>query len=175
MSLERSETPGRFQRFFFGQRGITLVEILITITIIFVLASVAAPISKIVVKRGKELELRRELRILRSAIDQFKMDWDSPDPKRRISHLESDVGNEETGYPVSLEILVEGAPTGDVEGTSRKYLRRIPKDPLTGEREWGLRCYQDPPDETSWCGDDVFDVFSLSTGTGLDGIPYREW
>ena len=175
MNGSQYETHTSFSVFSNGQKGITLVELLITITIIFILASIAAPISKITIKRGKELELRRELRILRTAIDQFKSDWDSKDPKKKISHLESDVGNEETGYPVSLEILVEGAPTGDVEGTVRKYLRRIPKDPMTGETEWGLRCNQDPPDETSWCGDDVYDVFSLSNRVGLDGIPYREW
>jgi len=109
---------------------------------------------------------------MRVAIDQFKMDWDT----KKINPLESDVVNEKTGYPVSFEILVEGAPKSqDIEGTVLKYLRRIPKDPMTGEVEWGLRCNQDPPDETSWCGDDVYDVFSLSNGVGLDGIPYREW
>ncbi|HEX9757138.1 MAG TPA: prepilin-type N-terminal cleavage/methylation domain-containing protein [Nitrospiria bacterium] len=154
-----------------SQSGITLVEIIITLTVIFILASIALPISKITIKRGKELELRRSLREMRVAIDRFRWDYEA----KKISRLESDVVNSESGYPVSLDILVEGAPSGDVKGTLRKYLRRIPKDPMTGEREWGLRCYKDPPDETEWCGDDVFDVFTLSEGVGLDGVHYREW
>jgi general secretion pathway protein G len=154
-----------------SQGGVTLLELLITITVIFILASIAIPISKVATKRGKEIELRQQLRVLRNAIDQFKFDWDA----KKISRLESDVANGGTGYPKSLEILVEGAPSGDVKGTVRKYLRRIPKDPMGGDKGWGFRCYKDPPDQMEWCGDDVYDVFTLSEGIGLDGIPYKEW
>ena len=157
--------------FICSHKGFTFVELLVTITIIFILASIAVPISKIATKRGKEIELHRELRVLRIAIDRFKVDWDA----KRISRLESNVANSETGYPETLEILVEGAPSGDVKGTLRKYLRRIPKDPMTGEREWGFRCYKDPPDKVEWCGEDVYDVFTTSNRVALDGTSYKEW
>lgn len=166
--------PGTFKGvgfFTYSHRGFTFVELLVTITIIFILASIAVPISKIATKRGKEMELHRELRVIRIAIDRFKTDWDA----KRISRLESNVANSETGYPETLEILVEGAPSGDVKGTLRKYLRRIPKDPMTGEREWGFRCYKDPPKQAEWCGEDVYDVFTTSSRVALDGTPYKEW
>jgi general secretion pathway protein G len=154
-----------------SNRGLTLIELLVTMTILFVLASVALPLSRMSDLRGREIELRQDLREMREAIDRFKRDWDLG----RVSHLESNVANAETGYPASLEILVKGAPAGDVHGGIRKYLRRIPEDPITRSKEWGLRCYTDEPDSRSWCGDDVYDIYSLSDGKGLDGTPYEEW
>ncbi|HET6370685.1 MAG TPA: type II secretion system protein [Nitrospiria bacterium] len=154
-----------------SNRGLTLIELLVTMTILFILASVALPLSRMSDRRGREIELRQDLREMREAIDRFKRDWDLG----RISHLESDVANAESGYPASLGILVKGAPAGDVKGGIRKYLRRIPEDPITRSKEWGRRCYSDEPDSLSWCGDDVYDVYSESDEKGLDGTPYEEW
>lgn len=153
------------------QRGVTLLELLVAISIIFILASIAQPIAKVTVKRSKEIELRRNLRIIREAIDQFKQDWDA----KRISHLESGIANEETGSPKNLDVLVKGAPSGGPKETKRKYLRRILSDPMTNSSEWGLRCYKDEPDSNNWCGDDVYDVYTKSEATALDGTRYKEW
>lgn len=156
--------------FILRTRGVTLVELMVTMVILLLLSSVALPLSRMSDRRARELELRQELRGMRVAIDRFKRDWDLG----RISNLESDVASE-YGYPQSLETLVEGAPTAGVDEGVMKYLRRIPEDPFTREREWGLRCYSDDPDSSSWCGDDIFDVYSLSDEDGLDGTPYEEW
>ncbi len=165
-------------------KGVTLLELLITIAIIFILASIAAPISKVTIKRGKEIELRQQLRMMREAIDQFKKDWDREGDrliglvcqKNQITCKEV---SSTYGYPKTLEALLEIDLTGEeatVRGTTKKrYLRKIPVDPITGTNEWGLRCYTDEPDEDSWCGDDVFDVYSKSEGTALDGTKYRDW
>lgn len=150
----------------------TLLELMVTTVIILILASVAMPLSRIGEKRTKEIELRQQLRELRNAIDQFKIDWD----EKRISHSESDIANEETGYPKRLEVLVAGAPAGGLnEKKIRKYLRRIPADPFTGSAKWGTRCYEDEPDSLISCEKDVFDVFSLSEEAGLDGTKYQTW
>jgi general secretion pathway protein G len=154
-----------------NQRGLTLLELLVTLVLIFILASVALPLSRMSERRAKEIELRQELRGLREAIDRFKSDWDL----RRISRLESDVANAESGYPKSLEILVKGAPLGGPSGGVLKYLRRIPEDPMTRSNEWGLRCHRDEPDSSIWCGDDVFDVYSRSEDEALDGTAYKDW
>ncbi|MFQ5455600.1 MAG: type II secretion system protein [Nitrospirota bacterium] len=153
------------------ENGFTLIELLITIAIMFILTSVAMPITRVTIKRAREIELRRDLRMIRDAIDQFKKDWD----ERKISHLESGIANEDTGYPKELEILVEDVPTGDVKGSIKKYLRRIPVDPMTNSTEWGLRCYRDEPDSSIWCGEDVYDVYTTSEKTALDGTQYNEW
>lgn len=153
------------------QRGVTLLELLVTIVIIFILASVAQPMAKVTWKRNKEMELRRNLRIIREAIDQFKQDWDA----KRISHLESGIANEETGYPKNLDVLVKGAPVAGPNDKKMRYLRRIPSDPIANSVEWGLSCYKDEPDSDAWCGDDVYDVYTKGEGTALDGTKYREW
>lgn len=153
------------------QEGLTFIELLVSIVILSILASVILPLSRMSERRAQEIELRQDLRRMREAIDRFKRDWDL----RRISRLESDVANPETGYPESLEILVEGAPSGDAQGTIRKYLRRIPTDPIHGGKEWGLRCYEDEPDSSVWCGKDVFDVYSMSDRLSLEGTAYAEW
>jgi general secretion pathway protein G len=161
---------GSFQRSS-SQSGLTLLELMVTLVLIGILASVALPLSRMSERRAKEIELRQELRGLREAIDRFKNDWDL----RRISHLEADVANAKNGYPASLEILVKGAPVGGPSGGVLKYLRRIPEDPMTRSNEWGLRCYSDETDSSIWCGDDVFDVYSRSEETALDGTAYKDW
>lgn len=155
-----------------NQSGLTLLELLVTAVIIILLTSAAMPLSKMGERRTKEMELRQALRELRTAIDQFKDDWDS----KRISHSESDIANEETGYPKSLEVLVKGAPVPDPNDKKiRKYLRRIPIDPFTRSTEWGTRCYEDEPDSLISCDRDVYDVYTRSEQIGIDGTKVQTW
>ena len=152
------------------EAGFTYLELVATSFIILILASAILPVAKVGRVRQKEIELRRELRILRTAIDRFKLAVD----QGKIGGTDVKLGSE--GYPESLEKLVEGVnQVGRADGVKLKFLRRIPTDPMTGEPKWGLRCYQDDPDDTSWCGSNVWDVYSLSGGKGLDGTLYREW
>jgi general secretion pathway protein G len=151
-------------------RGYSFIELLVVTTIILVLASAIMPLAKVTMQRQREIELRRDLREMRTAIDRFK---DAAD-LQMISNLDLEPGNE--GYPKSLEQLVEGVGvTGDTTGRKLKFLRRIPIDPMTGTKEWSLRSYQDKPDSTSWGGQNVFDVLSKSDGIALDGTKYRDW
>jgi general secretion pathway protein G len=145
--------------------GFSLVELIAVVVILGILASAVMPMTKIAVKRAKEIELHRTLREIRRAIDLYKKMADD----KKIEHDATD-----SGYPESLEVLVEGV---ELTGTERKmvFLRRIPRDPITGEREWGLRGLEDEPDAYSWSGEDVFDVYSLSEARALDGSYYREW
>jgi general secretion pathway protein G len=153
-----------------GQRGYTFIELLVVSAIIIILASVAMPLAKVTATRTREAELRRALREMRTAIDKFK---DAAD-LGQISPLEIKAGTE--GYPPALETLVEGVPAAnDVTGRKLKFLRRVPIDPMTKDTDWGLRSYQDDPDDTSWGGQNVFDVYTRSDGTGLDGTKYRDW
>jgi general secretion pathway protein G len=153
-----------------GSAGYTFVELLVVTTILLILASAAMPLTRVTIQRTKEAELRRVLREMRTAIDKFKDAVDTG----LISNLDVKAGSE--GYPPSLETLVEGVTVAnDASGRKLKFLRRIPIDPLTREAEWGLRAYQDRPDSTSWGGQNVFDVYSLAEGTGLDGTKYRDW
>lgn len=152
------------------ERGFSFVELIIVSTIVLILASAVQPLAKVTVTRQKEAELRRALREMRTAIDKFK---DAADAQM-IPPTELRAGSE--GYPPDLDTLVEGVSVvGDATGRKLRFLRRIPKDPFTGETEWGLRSYQDRPDATSWGGQNVYDVYSLSGGTGLDGTRYSEW
>jgi general secretion pathway protein G len=152
------------------QQGYTFIELLIVATILLILASAAMPLTRVTVQRTKEAELRRVLREMRTAIDKFKDAVDTG----LISNLDVRAGSE--GYPPDLETLVEGVSVAnDASGRKLKFLRRIPIDPLTGEAEWGLRAYQDRPDSMSWGGQNVYDVYSLAEGTGLDGTKYRDW
>jgi general secretion pathway protein G len=146
-----------------GERGLTIIELIVTITILAILASAAVPIARIRVKREKERELRRDLWEMRDAIDQYK---DAADKGGFQTKVDSN------GYPPDLETLVKGV---DVQGKKIKFLRRIPVDPMTGKPEWGLRSMQDDADSTSWGGQNVFDVYTQSQGTGLDGTRYQEW
>ena len=150
--------------------GYTLIEVIIVSAIVMVLASAVLPLTKVTIQRQREVELRRTLRELRTAIDKFK---DAVD-QGLVATTELEPGSE--GYPPDLQTLVDGVPAAnDASGRKLKYLRRIPIDPMTNSTEWGLRSYQDKPDATSWGGKNVFDVYTTSTGTALDGTKYRDW
>lgn len=151
------------------ERGFTYLELVATAAIIMIMASAIMPMAKVTRKRQKEIELRRELRILRTAIDEYKKMVDAG----RIGGMDVKLGSE--GYPPTLEILVEGvSPVGTVD-KKLKFLRRIPVDPMTRTAEWGLRCYQDDADSDSWCGSNVYDVYTKSQGEALDKTKYSDW
>jgi general secretion pathway protein G len=145
--------------------GFTLVEMIAAMTILLLLTTVALPLARMEVQRTKETELRRDLRMMRDAIDRYK---DFADRGMIPTQMDT------YGYPPTLETLVKGVP---LKGSNVKYkfLRKIPIDPMTGDADWGLRSMQDSPDSQSWGGQDVFDVHSKSQGTGLDGTPYADW
>ena len=150
--------------------GYTFVELLIVVTILMILASAVLPLAQVTSQRQREAELRRNLREVRMAIDKFK---DAVDTGQIPT---TELKPESEGYPPDLETLVEGVSrANDASGTKLKFLRRIPIDPMTNSNEWGMRSYQDKPDSTSWGGQNVFDVFSKSDGTALDGTKYRDW
>jgi general secretion pathway protein G len=144
------------------RRGFTLIELIVATAILVILTGLAVPMARVAIKREKERELRSDLWELRDAIDRYK---DAADR----GAFQIKVGTE--GYPPDLETLVNGV---DVGGKKVRFLRRIPKDPMTGE-EWGLRSNQDDPTSDSWGGQNVFDVFTKSQATGLDGTPYKDW
>ena len=152
-------------------KGVTLVELVCVAAIVLLLASVAIPVASTMVKRKKELELRRALREIRAAIDQFQVDSERF-PGIRTSLLNA--VNEE-GYPENLEWLYEGVDIGDAAGTRIKYLRRLPSDPITGEREWAARSSRDRPGSLFSDGVNIFDVHSTSGAVALDGTRYAEW
>ncbi len=152
------------------ERGFTFIELLIVSTILIILASAVMPLAKVTMQREKEVELRRSLREMRTAIDKFK---DAVD-MGLIPATEVKTGSE--GYPPDLDTLVEGVTVAnDASGRKLKFLRRIPIDPMTGSSEWGRRSYQDKPDSSSWGGQNVYDVYSKSGGTALDGTKYKDW
>ena len=145
------------------EAGLTLVELIVTVAILGILASAAVPIARFKVQREKERELRYDLWQMRDAIDHYK---DAADKNAFQIKLDSQ------GYPPDLEELVKGV---DIQGKKVKFLRRIPVDPMTGKAEWGLRSMQDDPDSDSFGGQNVFDVYSKSDGTALDGTKYNTW
>jgi general secretion pathway protein G len=152
-----------------AERGFTYLELLATILILMILATAVLPTTKVLRKRQKEIELRRALRILRTAVDGYH------DAVRqgKIGGTDVKVGSE--GYPPDLDVLVKGVSQVGKIDVKLKFLRRVPVDPMTNKAEWGKRCYQDEPDDTSWCGENVWDVYSLSAAVGLDGTKYKEW
>ena len=151
-------------------RGYSFVELIVVATILLILASAILPLAKVTMQRQREAEVRRSLRELRTAIDNFKDAVDAG----LIGSTDVRAGSE--GYPPDLETLVEGVSVvNDASGRKLKFLRRIPIDPLTGDIEWGLRAYQDRPDSTTWGGQNVYDVYTTARGTALDGTRYREW
>jgi general secretion pathway protein G len=151
--------------------GMTLLELIVSCTILLLLASAALPMARWSIYRVRERELKNDLRTMREAIDRYKGLAD-----RGLIRVDVLTG----GYPPDLETLVKGVPltSGAVAGVTGKtivFLRSIPVDPMTGQANWGLRSVEDDPDSTSWGGNDVFDVYSTSTGTALDGTKYSDW
>jgi len=145
------------------QSGVTLLELVIAVTILLVLMSAAVPITRLTVKREKETELHRDLWEMRAAIDRYK---DAADRNAFRTKVDSD------GYPPDLDTLVKGE---DVQGKKLRFLRRIPVDPMTGNADWGIRSTRDDPDSESWGGQNVFDVYTKSDGTALNGTKYKDW
>jgi general secretion pathway protein G len=145
------------------ESGFTLIELIVATTILIILTGMAIPMARITIKREKERELRHALWEMRDAIDRYK---DAAD--RQAFQIK--VGSE--GYPPDLDTLVNGV---DVGGKKLKFLRRIPIDPMSGNTEWGLRAMQDDPASDSWNGENVFDVYTKSQGTALDGTKYKDW
>ncbi len=137
--------------------------------IVAILATAILPLARVTRQRQQELELRRALREIRTAIDRFKDGVD----RGQIGGTDVKLGSE--GYPEELETLVEGVNQVGRPGVKLKFLRRIPEDPFSGKPEWGMRCYQDDKDSSSWCGDNVYDVYSLAEGTALDGSKLKDW
>jgi len=145
------------------QRGLTLVELVVTVAILAVLATAAVPIARYQVQREKERELRSALLKIRDAIDRFK---DAADQGFFIIKIDS------LGYPPELKSLVEGV---EIQGKKVKFLSEIPVDPMTGLAEWGMRSVEDDPTGNSWGGKNVFDVYTKSQGTALNGTKYSTW
>jgi general secretion pathway protein G len=146
-----------------GEAGLTLVELIVTVAILAIVASAAVPVARFQVKREKERELRYDLWRMRDAIDHYK---DAADKNLFQTKVDSQ------GYPPDLQTLVDGV---DVQGKKVRFLRRIPIDPMTGKDDWGLRSMQDDPTSDSWGGQSVFDVYSKSDDTALDGTKYSDW
>ncbi len=149
------------------QRGLTLVELIVAFTIMMILTSMAVPLARYKVQRDRERDLERALAQMRNAIDKFKDDMDAG--KIGPAKLDSD------NYPESLQQLVDGIKaTGSVD-KKMKYLRRIPKDPMTNSYDWGLRSDRDDPDSQSWGGQNVFDVYTKNMDNARDGTAYSKW
>ncbi len=159
-------------KFFTRKKGFTLTEMLVTVTILAILAAAVMPLAKIAVKREKEIELRRNLRLIREALDAYK---------KLVDEKKIEAEEDTEGYPPDLETLVKGVEfKGEEEGEESetkiiKFLRRIPKDPMTNSYEWGLRSYQDDPDSETWGDENVYDVYTKSQATALDGTKYKDW
>jgi general secretion pathway protein G len=165
--------------------GFTFLELLVSLSIVLILASVAMPLTKMTGKRTQELELRQKLREMRGAIDEFRRDWardgdvlTGPLCVKNKMSCKDNTGV--TGYPKSLKTLLgvelSGGEAAVRETKSvRRYLRRIPLDPMTGSTDWGIRCYQDPPDVKEWCQQDVFDVYTKYAEVAVDGTNYQDW
>jgi general secretion pathway protein G len=155
----RRITPKSVRR----QRGFTLIELIVATTILLILTGMVLPLAQVVIKRDREKELRQDLWTLRDAIDRYKAVAD-------LGQIQTKVDS--NGYPPDLETLVKGV---DVSGKKLKFLRRIPVDPMTGKDEWGLRSMQDDPTSDSWGEQNVFDIYTKSQGTALDGTKYKDW
>jgi general secretion pathway protein G len=166
------------------QSGVTLLELLVTLTIVTIMASVVLPFSRVSATRTKEVELHQNLRVIRSAIDAFRLDWyregdvlTGPACVKNRLTCKDVTGT--YGYPKSLDVLLGVKLTGEqatVRGISvKRYLRMIPPDPMSGRPDWLFRCYKDPAGAKDWCGEDVYDVSSRSEELALNGTKYREW
>jgi general secretion pathway protein G len=151
------------------EEGFTYIELIIATVILVIIAAAAIPVAEVTSKRAKEIELRRALRVMRDAIDNYKNAVD----EGLIGGMDLELGSE--GYPEELETLVEGVDQVGTPGKKLKFLRRIPIDPMTRSTDWGLRSYQDRPDSIFWGGQNVYDVYTKSQGIGLDGTKYSDW
>jgi len=150
-----------------SQRGMTLIELIAAFTILAVLTTMSVPLTRYKVRRDKEAQLRQSLKEIRHAIDAYK---DAANQNK----FQIKVGTE--GYPESLQMLVDGiVMSGTTDGSKVKFLRRIPKDPMTNSTEWGMRSMKDDPKSMSWGGDNLFDVYTKSLDRARDGTPYAEW
>jgi len=150
-----------------GERGLTLIELIVAFTIMAMLTTMAVPLARYRVRRDRERELRYALREIHKAIDDYK-------DAALAGKIEVKLGTE--GYPESLDQLVKGVKLlQSAEGKKVKFLRRIPKDPMTGTTDWGLRSMQDDPTSQSWGGQNIFDVYSKSTERARDGTLYSDW
>jgi len=155
--LRSKSKPGR------GEAGLTLVELIVTVAILAILASAAIPLTRLEVKREKERELRYDLWQMRDAIDHYK---DAAERGGIMTKVDS------YNYPPDLQTLVDGV---EIQSKKVRFLRRIPVDPMTGKDDWGMRSMQDDPNSDSWGGQNVFDVYSKSDGTALNGTKYNTW
>ena len=149
-----------------GAVGVTLIELIIAMAILSILMSGILPLSYMTYKRSREIELRQNLRIVRNALDEYK---------KQVDEGKIPKTNEDSGYPPNLDILVEGVESTDAVPVTYKFLRRIPRDPMTDNGEWGLRAYADEPGSDIWGGQDVYDIYSQSDEQALDGTYYRDW
>jgi general secretion pathway protein G len=145
------------------QHGFTLLELIIATAILVVLSTMAVPLARLTIQRERERQLRIDLWEMRDAIDRYKDIADRGGFQIKV---------DSNGYPPDLETLVKGI---DVQGKKIRFLRKLPSDPMTGSTEWGLRSMQDDPDSDSWGGQSVFDVYTKSQGTALDGTKYKDW
>ncbi|WP_243371219.1 type II secretion system protein [Geotalea sp. SG265] len=162
-----------------NKQGVSLVELVVTLVILSILAAVILPSAQMTARRTKELELKRNLRTIRTAIDEFKKKYDEAIAEKKLPSVQN-----KSGYPESLKQLVEGYDFGGLTENNIKFLRRVPRDPFNPtkpgedvkeEELWGLRSYADKPDSTTWGGEDVYDVYSLSEETAIDGTKYKDW
>ena len=161
--------------FLWKKKGVTLLELIVAISILTILVAGIVPLTRMTAKRTREIELRSNLRIIRTAIDDFKKSYDKAVNDKKIPVTEN-----KSGYPETLRELVDGYDFGGLYAYKKKFLRKIPVDPMNPpepgeEPKWGLRSYTDQPDSNSWGGEDVYDVYSLSEGTAIDGTKYRDW
>lgn len=167
MKLRQTDLANRFwnkRAFVVRQRGVTLLEMIVVITILLILMGAAVPVLRVSIRRQREVDLHRALWEMRTAIDRYK---DAADKNA----FQIKLGTE--GYPPDLDTLVNGVEIAG--GKKLRFLRRIPQDPMTGNRDWGLRSMQDDPQSDSWGGQNVFDVYTKSTGTALNGQKYKDW
>jgi len=156
-------------------RGVSLIELVVTMTILAILASIVMPLMQMSAIRSREIELHHDLRVMRTAIDEFKKSYDKAVLENKIPQSLN-----KTGCPETLQQLVDGYDFGGLYSTKKKFLRRIPVDPMNPPRpgeeaKWGMRSYADKPDSSMWGGEDVYDVYSLSEGTAIDGTKYKDW
>ena len=159
--MKKTVQPGRKPT---AQRGFTLLELIVAATILSILTLLALPLARVTVQREREKELRSALWEMRDAIDRYK---DAADKNMFQTKVDS------MNYPPDLDTLVKGI---DIAGGKKlRFLRSIPIDPMTKSKEWGLRSMQDDPDSDSWGGQSVFDVYTKSEGTALDGTKYKDW